>query len=60
MSKLQNQTQFHSMTNKYNFLNSQINPNMYKSYIYTTILFYKKAIKQVNTQTSYIYYIKMQ
>jgi hypothetical protein len=34
--KLQNQTQFHQMTNKYNFLKSQTNLNMYISYIHTT------------------------
>jgi hypothetical protein len=42
------------MTDKYNFLKSQANLNMYKLYIHTTC-FYKKeeeedAIKQVNTQ----------
>jgi len=42
--KLQNQTQFHQMTNKYNFSKSQTNPNMYKSYIHTINL-YKKRYK---------------
>jgi hypothetical protein len=39
---LQNQTQFHQMTNKYNVLKSQTNLNMYKSYIYTTNFYRKK------------------
>jgi len=55
--KLQNQTHFHQMTNKYNFLKFQINHNMHKSY---NKFIWKNVIKQVNTQTNYIYYIKMQ
>jgi hypothetical protein len=55
--KLQNQTHFHQMTNKYNFLKFQTNHNMHKSY---NKFIWKNAIKQVNTQTNYIYYIKMQ
>ena len=47
------------MRNKYNFLKSQTNLNMYKSYIHTTNFYGKKSIKQVNTQTNYIYRIKM-
>ena len=48
------------MTNKYNFLKSQTNPNMYKSYIHTTNFYRKKLLKKkVHTQTNYIYYIKM-
>jgi hypothetical protein len=45
------------MTDKYNFLKSQANLNMYKLYINTTHFYKKKrkkkeeeAIKQVNTQ----------
>jgi hypothetical protein len=38
-----NQTQFHQITNNYNFSKSQINPNMYKSYIHT-IHFYEKKL----------------
>jgi hypothetical protein len=41
--KLQNQTQFHQMINKYNFLKSQTKSNMYKSCIYTTN-FYRKNL----------------
>jgi hypothetical protein len=41
--KLQNQTQFHQMINKYNFLKSQTKSNMYKSCIYT-INFYRKNL----------------
>jgi hypothetical protein len=33
---------------------------MYKSYIHTTYFYGKKAIKQANTQTNYIYHIKIQ
>ena len=33
---------------------------MFKSYIHTTNFYGKKAIKQVNTQTKYIYYKNMQ
>jgi len=47
------------MINKYNFLKSQTNPNMYKSYILTIKFPKKKVIKQVNIQINYIYYIKI-
>jgi hypothetical protein len=43
------------MTNKYNFLKSQTNPNMYKSHIKTTNFYKKIVIKQVNTQKKTIY-----
>ena len=33
---------------------------MYKSYIHTINFYETNAIKQVNTQTNFIYYIKMQ
>ena len=38
------------MTNKYNFVKSQTNPNMYKSYIHITIFYRKnyKTSKQTN------------
>jgi hypothetical protein len=55
--KLQNQPHFHQMTSKYNFLKFQTNHSMHKSY---NKFIWKNAIKQVNTQTNYIYYIKMQ
>ena len=46
------------MTNKYNFSKSEINPNMYKSYIHKIISI--ETIKQVNTQVNtQINYIKM-
>ena len=45
------------MTNKYNFLKFQTNHNIHKSY---NKFIWKNAIKQVNTQTNYIQYIKMQ
>jgi hypothetical protein len=38
------QNNFHQFTNKYNFIKSQTNPNMYKSYIHTTNL-YEKCYK---------------
>jgi len=38
------------MTNKYIFLKSQTNPNMYKSHIKTTNFYKKIVIKQINTQ----------
>jgi hypothetical protein len=56
----QNQNQFHQITTKYNFSKSQTNSNMYKSYIHTINFYETNAIKQVNTQTNFIYYIKMQ
>jgi hypothetical protein len=53
--KSQIQNKFHQFINKYNFIKSQTNPTMCKSYIHT-LNFYEKAIKQVNTQIIYIYY----
>jgi len=47
---------FINLKNIYNFSKSQTNSNMYKSYIHTINFYGKKAIKQVNTQTKYIYY----
>ena len=47
--KSQNQNRFNKITNKYNFLKSQTNPKIYKSYIHTINFHRKKVIKQVNT-----------
>jgi hypothetical protein len=47
------------MRNKYHFSKYRTNLNMYKSYIHTTNFYGKKSIKQVNTQTNYIYRIKI-
>jgi hypothetical protein len=50
--KLKNQNQFHQMRNKYNFLKSQTNPNIYQSYILTTNFsrkkLYNKHINKLN------------
>jgi hypothetical protein len=43
--RLQNQTQFHQMTNKYNFSKFQTNSNMCKSYIHITNFSRKKNYK---------------